>query len=306
MKKLTYEDITKITLTSDGFRLNGKELDDKIEVEEFSFIDSDGKKQLADCIFYMMGEGYVIIAKNTQMKSFITLWEFLENKNINYKDSSRIELEEKWEKEEVERNKKIEYRNKLENNKRPKEKLKPGEMRSTLLEEGEYKQLKYQIYLDEDYYCGTDEYRIRMETKNNIYSEIFFSIEKLRQEQKQVLEKYNKMYEMPGIFDLYIGSYLGTNIICIHDMKEYQEILQYNNKKFNTTYQIREELVKLNFKWKQEKTTWELEVKNEDEEKQLISYLKEKYQNEYPTKTLSGVNQCWECGAYFREKHKCL
>lgn len=301
---LSYEDITKIKLTADGFLLNGQKLEELIKVEEFTFIDDFGDEQIAEYLFFMMGEGFVITAKDTNMRRYIRLDKFLESRKIEFKDSSRLKLEEKWEKQKIEENRKIEHRNNLENNKRPKEKLKVGEDRTTLIEEKEYKQLKYKITLHESYY-DRDEYFLEIETKNKIYTESFFSIEKLREKQTDILEKYNEMSEIPGIFDLYIGSYQGTNIVVVFDMKEYQDILRYNNKKYNTTYKIREELINLNFKWDSYKNEWQKELKNEKETNKLVNYLREKYVNEYPDKELKGINYCWECGAAFLKKHTC-
>lgn len=301
---LRYEDITKIKLTSEGFLLNGQKLEEHIMTEEFKFTDQYGDEQTAECIFYMMGEGFVIIAKNTNMRRYVRLDDFLESQNIQFKDSSRLKLEEEWEKRKIEENKRIEYRNKLENYKRPKENLESGECRTTVLEEKEYKHLKYKISLFEDYY-DRDQYFLEIETKNKIYTEIFFSIEELRKEQENILEKYSQMPEAPGIFDLYIGSYQDTNIVIVQDLKEHQDILKYNNKKYNTTYKIKNELAKLKFEWKSNKKQWELELNSEEEKEELIVSLKEKYQNEYPEKELEGIQHCWECGAAFFKKHKC-
>lgn len=298
---LTYEQITKIQLTSDGYFLDSQRLPDMIRVEEFDFIDQFGDKQISEYLFYMMGVGFVITAKNTNMCSFIKLSTFLENEGINYKDNSRLEFEKQYEKEKIEDQKKIEYRNKLENYKRPKEKLTIGQTRKTLIEEGEYKQLKYKIVLYEDYY-DTDQYFLEIENKNKLYNEPFGDIIELRKNQENILKKYNNMEETPGIFDLYIGSYANTNIVIVNDMKAYQDILKYNKKKYNTTYNIKEKLLELNFNWIAKKRSWELEVSSKEEKENLISYLIKNYQNEYDEKELKGINYCWECGNAFLNK----
>lgn len=237
------------------------------------------------------------------MKAYIKLSDFLESKNINFKDSSRLELEEKWKKEEYERQKRVEYRNKLENYKRPKEELKVGDIRNTILEEGKYKNLEYRIILTEDYY-DADQYFLEIETKNTIYNEPFNCIEKLRELQESILEKYSKMPERPGIFDIYIGS-CEDNII-IEDMKEYQDILKYNERKYNTTYKIRAELLKLKFKWDPNKRHWKLEISNKEKREELINSLRKKYCNEYAEKELRGIKHCWECGCAYHNKHECM
>ena len=301
---LTYKDITKIKLNSKGFFLNGEKLSENGKLEEFTFIDKDGRKQIANQLFYMMGEGHVIIAKDTDMRSFIQLYDFLENQKINFKEQSRLELEEKWEKERIEEQKRKEERNKLENNRRPMESLEIGQTRYTTIEEGTYKQLKYKIILYEDYY-SIDEYILEIETKNCIYSRPFLDIKKLRDQQKEVLEEYSNQPEAPGIFDLFIGSYQGTNKVIVQDMKEFQDILKHNKKKYNTTYDIRVELLKLKFKWQPKKNEWEYEAKTKEEVEKLITTLKKKYQNEYPEKKLLGVHHCYECGCAFYQKHNC-
>ncbi|MDO5556514.1 MAG: hypothetical protein Q4G09_08025 [Clostridia bacterium] len=91
-KILTYKDICKIKLTSEGFILYDEALNENIKVEEFEFKDNLGKKQISDRLFYMMGEGYVITAKNTEMRSYIKLDNFLDHLNIQYKDSSRLKF----------------------------------------------------------------------------------------------------------------------------------------------------------------------------------------------------------------------
>lgn len=303
---LTYEDIKKIKLTSEGFFLNGEALKECcIKLEEFTFIDKYNKEQTADYLYYMYGEGLVITAKDSNMRNYIGLYDFLENEKVEYKDSSRLKLEEELKIKETEKDKEIEYRNKLENYKRPKQKLKIEEMRETILEEDKYKQLKYQIILYEEYHAP-DEYYLKIETKNQTFSKVFFSIEELRKKQQDILEKYSQLPEDIGIiFDLYISHYLDTNIVIVEDIKEYQDILKYNNKKYNTTFTIREELTKLKFKWKPERRNWQLEVNTEKERKELIDSLIEKYQNNYKEKELKGINHCWECGGAFYKKHAC-
>lgn len=302
---LTYNDILKIKLSIDGYTLNGKKLNENEAIKEFTFIDKDGKEQIANQLFYMMGEGFVIIAKDTNMRCFINLYDFLENQKVDFKEPSRIAFEEKLEKERIENQKRIEYRNKLENNKRPKEELEQGDFRHTVLEENTYKQLKYRILLIEDYY-SPDEYILEIETEKHIYSELFLDIESLRTKQEEVLEKYSKMPEPPGIFDLYIGSYSGTNTVIVGDIEEYQDILKHNGKKYNTTYGIKNDLSKLNFKWKPKQKQWEYEAKNEKEVEELIKSLREKYMNEYPEKELIDVQHCYECGCAFYQKHNCM
>lgn len=301
---LTYKDLTKVKLTSTGFFLNGKKLSENEKLEEFTFIDKDGQKQIANQLFYMMGEGFVIVAKDTDMRSFISLYNFLENQKIDFKEQSRLELEEKWEKKRIEEQRQKEERNKLENNKRPMESLERGKTRYTAIEEGTYKQLKYRIILCEDYY-SRDEYILEIETKNRIYEEPFFEIKRLRERQEEVLEKYSKQPEAPGIFDLYIGGCQSTNTVIVTDMKEYQDILKHNGKKYNTTYDIKAELLKLKFKWQPKKNQWEYEAKNETEVEELITTLRKKYENEYPEKELVDVNHCYECGGAFYQRHNC-
>ncbi|MDO5556515.1 MAG: hypothetical protein Q4G09_08030 [Clostridia bacterium] len=171
------------------------------------------------------------------------------------------------------------------------------------MDEGKYKQLSYKVFLYEDYY-EQDKYIIEIETNNHVYSEICYDIERLKNTQERLLEEYSKIRDI-GIFDLYIGSYAKTNTIIIEDMKEYQDILKSNNRKYNTTYGIKSDLCKMGFKWNDTHKKWEKNVKSKDEKQDLIIQLIKKYQNEYPEKELEGIRHCWECGAAYIKHHEC-
>lgn len=66
---LTYEDITKIKLTSEGFLLKERKLEEYIKLEEFKFIDKDGDEQVSDYLFYMMRSRFCYYCKRYRYES---------------------------------------------------------------------------------------------------------------------------------------------------------------------------------------------------------------------------------------------
>lgn len=102
---------------------------------------------------------------------------------------------------------------------------------------------------------------------------------------------------MNKIKNLYINRFKNGGVV-VHDMRADQELLRKNNIKFKNTYEIKDDLKKLNFKFRKNRE-WVLFGLTFEEEKKMIKELREKFLVEKESYEIDYKKTCMICGGYF-------